>query len=370
MPAQKPPDRPQEIRQPAETRYRAELDALAAADQDVRPPGWALSPRAVETYVMGAKSPVGGVTIVPKYVGDRSLVQVAIATLASDRALLLVGEPGTAKSWLSEHLAAAIGGTSSLVVQGTAGTSEEQVKYGWNYALLLAEGPSPRALVPSPIYRAMQAGKPCRLEEVTRISSEIQDALISLLSEKSIAVPELGESVTAQRGFNLIATANTRDRGVNEMSSALKRRFNFVTVPVVDDLETEIAIVTRREAELRSDYQVGAAPPEELARILVTLFQELRGGMTKDGKVKLRSPTTALSTAEAISVLFQAGILAQGFGGGKPTPAQLARSVVGAVAKETADDRKALAEYGETVAKGRGGAWKELHAAVKEELER
>src|SRR4051812_30858013 len=199
-----------DVRLAAEKKYAKELEALIASDKGSRPPGWAMTPRAVETYVLGSDTPVGGVPITAKYIGDRALVQVAIATLASDRALMLVGEPGTAKSWLSEHLAAAISGTSNLVVQGTAGTSEEHIKYSWNYALLLAEGPSQKALVPSPIYRAMQAGKFARLEEITRTASEIQDALISILSEKQIAVPELGEMVAAQRGFNIIATANTR----------------------------------------------------------------------------------------------------------------------------------------------------------------
>src|SRR6185437_17007195 len=97
-----------EIRQPAEVKYQAELAALMMADKAPKPPGWRLSPRSVEAYVMGTDAPVGGVPITPKYIGDRSIVQVAIATLASDRALMLVGEPGTAKSWLSEHLAAAV----------------------------------------------------------------------------------------------------------------------------------------------------------------------------------------------------------------------------------------------------------------------
>jgi MoxR-like ATPase len=354
-----------EIRLPAEKKYAAEIEALIAADKGPRPPGWAMTPRAVETYVMGGDKPVGGVTITPKYIGDRALIQVAIATLASDRALMLAGEPGTAKSWLSEHISAAISGTSALIVQGTAGTSEEHIKYGWNYALLLAEGPSPKALVPSPILRAMKDGKLARFEEITRTSAEVQDALISLLSEKQIAVPELGEIVSAQRGFSIIATANTRDRGVNEMSAALKRRFNFVTIPVVDDLEQEIRIVKKREEELRSDYQVGAQAPEELARMLVTLFQELRSGVTKDGKTKVKPPQGVLSTAEAISVLFQSGILAQSFGSGKVTATELARSLVGAVAKEGDEDLKAVREYCETVAKGRGGAWKDFYGAAK-----
>ncbi len=253
-------------------------------------------------------------------------------------------------------------------MQGTAGTSEEHIKYGWNYALLLAEGPSHRALVASPILRAMREGHFARFEEITRTAAEIQDALISILSEKQISVPELGEVVSAQRGFNIIATANTRDRGVNEMSAALKRRFNFVTVPVVEDLEQEIRIVQKREGELRSDYQVGAEPPAELARLLVTMFQELRAGMTKDGKTKIKPPGSVLSTAEAISVLFNSGILASQFGSGKVTPVEISRSLVGAVAKEGGDDLKALREYCETVAKGRGGLWKEFYAAAKAKL--
>lgn len=357
-----------EIRRAAEAKYGDELRALAENDSAVRPPGWRLSPKAVEAYILGADKPVGGITITPKYVGHRSLVQVAIATLASDRALMLVGEPGTAKSWLSEHLAAAISGDSSLIVQGTAGTSEEHVKYSWNYALLLAKGPSEEALVPSPVYRAMQSGRIARFEEVTRTTSEIQDTLISLLSEKQIAVPELGTLLSAQRGFNLIATANTRDRGVNEMSAALKRRFNFVTVPIVDDLEQEIRIVTQREAELRSDYQVGTEAPAELSRILVTLFQELRQGVTKDGKTKLRSPSSVLSTAEAISVLFNSGILAQQFGSGEVTATELSQALVGAVAKEGGPDLQAVREYCETVAKGRSGAWKDLYTSAKRQI--
>src|SRR3954463_1696029 len=355
-----------EIRLPAETKYAAELSALTRNDTLARPPGWRLSPRAVETYIMGSDKPVGGVPITPKYVGDRSLVQVAIATLASDRALMLVGEPGTAKSWVSEHLSAAISGTSALVVQGTAGTSEEHIKYGWNYALLLAEGPSQKALVPSPILRAMREGTFARFEEITRTAPEVQDALISILSEKQIAVPELNQTVSAQRGFSIIATANTRDRGVNEMSAALKRRFNFVTVPVVDDLEQEIRIVKQREAQLRTDYQVGSPPPDELTKLLVTVFQELRSGASKDGKTKVRTPNGVLSTAEAISVLFNSGILAQSFGNGEVGGAELARSMVGALAKEGVDELKVLREYVETVAKGRSGLWKAFYQAARQ----
>src|SRR5690242_12820317 len=152
------------LRPHAEQAYQAELAALAAADDRPRPPGWRLSPWAVTTYLLGGTA-ADGTAISPKYVGSRRLIETAVATLATDRALLLLGVPGTAKSWVSEHLAAAVADDSTLLVQCTAGTDEHQIRYGWNYAELLAKGPSEAALVPTPLYRAMQGGRICRLEE-------------------------------------------------------------------------------------------------------------------------------------------------------------------------------------------------------------
>lgn len=368
------------IRQAAEERHRVELEALQLADTFPRPEGWALSPRMAATFIMGTtnkRAAANGGTpstfktadgreiqITPKYIGDRSTIEVAIATLASDRALLLVGEPGTAKSWLSEHLTAAISGSSRYVIQGTAGTTEDQIKYSWNYALLLAEGPSENALVPSPMYRAMQEGKLVRFEELTRVPSEVQDSLLSILSEKEIAVPELRMTVPARRGFSVIATANTRDRGVNDMSSALKRRFNFVELPVPEDLASETAIVEKRTHDLMADYKLEAQLPPDLVKMLVTIFQELRRGRTIDGKVKVKSPGAVLSTAEAISVLFNSTILANHFGDNAVSPREVTRSLVGAVAKEDSRDLETLREYMETVVKGRSGKeWEQLYEA-------
>ena len=368
------------VRQPAEVRCAVELAALQATDRGQRPPGWQLSPRAVETFILGSREPIQtasgtSVQIQPKFVGDRRLVQVAIATLASDRALMLAGEPGTAKSWLSEHLAAGISGTSQLVVQGTAGTTEEQVKYSWNYALLIAEGPSRRALVESPVLRGMQNGQVVRLEELTRCAAEVQDALISVLSEKQIAVPELHEVVPARRGFAVIATANTRDRGVNEMSSALKRRFNFVTIPVVANIEQEVALVERRSGELLTDLGVSTAVPRDLIRLLATVFSELRRGQTVDGKAKVKSPSTVLSTAELISVVADGALIGSFFGAGgaagqgQPTIQDCFGALVGTVAKENQADLAILQEYLETVAKPRTERpWRDLYAAGRDLL--
>lgn len=353
------------LREPAERLFDAELKALATTDTNERPVGWNLSPRAVLTYILGGKA--GDVTISPKYLGSSRIVEIAISTLLTDRALLLVGEPGTAKSWLSEHLAAAITGDSQLIVQGTAGTTEEQIRYSWNYALLLAEGPSPKALVPSPVYRSLQDGKLVRFEEITRTPSEVQDTLITMLSEKILTIPELNMHIQAKRGFNMIATANTRDRGVNDMSAALKRRFNMVVLPVPSDLDTEVEIVTKRVREIGNSLRLPAAPPaSEAVRRIVTVFQELRKGQTLDGKQKLKSPTGVLSTAEAISVLGNGMALAGHFGSGKVTERDLAAGLLGAVVKEDSKDEAVFVEYLENVMKKRGGDWTDLYKACKE----
>src|SRR5579883_881649 len=230
------------LRQHAEQQFAEELDELKKIDDRQRPPNWILSPWAVRTYLLGGKLP-NGFEITPKYIGNARLVEIAVATLATDRALLLYGVPGTAKSWVSEHIAAAVTGDSTMMIQGTAGTDESAIRYGWNYARLLVEGPSPAALVVSPMMKAMQDGKIARIEELTRIPAEVQDTLITILSEKTLPIPELNTEMQARKGFNLIATANNRDKGVNELSSALMRRFNTVILPVPDSLDKEVEIV-------------------------------------------------------------------------------------------------------------------------------
>ncbi len=353
------------LRQPAEVEYAAELEALKAVDKDPRPEGWLLSPKAVRTYILGGKA--GNTVIRPKYLGNQRVVEIAIATLATDRALLLTGEPGTAKSWLSEHLAAAISGDSLQVVQGTAGTTEEQVRYSWNYALLLAEGPTPKALVPSPIYRAMTQGKLVRFEEISRVPSEIQDSLITILSEKMMAVPELGFHIAGKRGFNLIATANTRDRGVNDMSAALTRRFNKVMLPVPADIDTEVQIVRKRVEEIGVGLRLPAPPPaEEAVRKIVQIFQELRRGQTIDGKQKVKAPSGVLSTAEAISLFGNSMALAGHFGDGKVDERDLAAGLHGVLIKEDDRDLNVCVEYLENVMKKRGAEWRDLYGACKE----
>jgi MoxR-like ATPase len=360
-------DSGESLRPPAEVLFAGELAALEKSDKGAKPSGWRLSPKAVETYILGGTA--GGTTISPKYFGHQRLVQIAIASLATDRALLLVGEPGTAKSWLSEHLTAAICGNSLMLVQGTAGTTEEQIRYSWNYALLLAEGPSPKALVPSPVYRAMENGSIVRFEEVTRSPAEVQDALITLLSEKVLAVPELGMHVHAKRGFNLIGTANTRDRGVNDMSAALKRRFNIVTLPVPSDLDEEVAIVCKRVHEIGNQLRLPAQPPTEaaVARV-VQIFQELRRGQTLDGKQKVKPSSSVLSTAELISLIGSSMALAGHFGTGTVEARDLAAGIHGAVIKEDAKDLLGWTEYLENIVKKRGAEWQPIYQACKEML--
>ena len=360
-------DKKSVLREHAEQQFEQELAELCKADDRPRPPSWKLSPWGVAIYIMGGKLD-SGFAVSPKYIGNRRLIEIAISTLTTDRALLLLGVPGTAKTWVGEHLAAAISGDSTLLVQGTAGTSEESVRYGWNYARLLAEGPSLAALVPSPIMRAMQDGKVARVEELTRSPADVQDSLITILSEKTLPIPELNAEVQARKGFNVIATANNRDRGVNEMSSALKRRFNTVVLPLPETAEEEVEIVRHRVAALGRALELPVEAPalDEIRRV-VTIFRELRDGKTTDGKTKLKSPSGTLSTAEAISVVTSGLSLAAHFGDGKMRAADMASGLLGAIVKDPVQDRVVWQEYLETTVKERDG-WKDLYRACRERL--
>ncbi len=341
------------LRLPAEQTYAEELAALKASDTGQKPAGWVMSPQSAVTYLMGGRAG-NGKEISAKYIGNKRLIETAVATLATDRALLLLGVPGTAKSWVSEHLSAAICGSSTYVIQCTAGTDENQIRYGWNYAQLLARGPSREALVPAPLMRAMEEGKLCRLEELTRMGSDVQDTLITVLSEKMLPVPELNTSVYGVRGFNVIATANNRDKGVNELSSALKRRFNVVVLPLPDDMEEEVRIVSQRVGEMAQSLELPAPKNvnEEVRRV-ISIFRELRGGQTLDGKVTLKTPSGSLSTAEAIAVVVGGLSHAVYFNSGKLDAEGLAPNMLGAIVKDPVQDTAVLGEYLETVLKKR-----------------
>ncbi len=368
------------VRQPAELRYAEELAALAACDDGPRPPGWKLSPRSVRTFVCGSEGDKLSyewqgtkkkASISRKFHGDDVLVERAVIGLSGNRGVLLVGEPGTAKSMLSELLAAAISGTSLNVIQGTAATTEDQIRYSWNYALLLAEGPSRRALVPSALHVAMNAGILVRFEEITRCPPEVQDTLVSILSEKVMMVPELeGEEriVFARPGFNVIATANTRDRGVHEMSSALKRRFNFETVPPIRDLDAEVELVRQESERLLADAGAPTTMERNVVELLVTTFQDLRQGVTGEG-IQVEKPTTVMSTAEAVSVAMSAGLDAHYYGKGKVSPTEVGRHIAGAVLKDNPDDLQKLKHYFDVVvqkrSKDRKGVWEEYYKARK-----
>lgn len=354
------------LRPAAEVQYAAELSRLQAADRGPRPPGWRLSARAVRRFVLG--DPALG--IARKFYGDDALVDRCIVSLMGEQGLMLVGEPGTAKSMLSELLAAATTGSTALLVQGSAGTSEDHLRYGWNYALLIAEGPSERALVPSPVLAAMRAGAVVRIEELTRCPPEIQDGLISTLSEKMVAIPELGQDavVRARPGFNVIGTANLRDRGVNEMSSALKRRFNFETVHPIADPVQERALIAQRLADRLAPAGIAAELPEATLDVLVATFQELRSGRTAEG-VALSKPEAVLSTAEAVNVAHAAALEAAFLDGGGPvTGAHLARQIGGVVLKDDREDGRKFKSYVDHVAKDRARrnpAWRAFHDAAR-----
>ena len=361
------------LRPQAEQRYREELAALRLWDQDNRrPQNWLLSPKAVRLFILGDPKPVrcGGqeLRIRKKYLGNDAMVERCIVTLAGNRGLMLVGEPGTAKTMLSELLSAAISGCSTNTVQGTAGTTEDMIKYSWNYALLLAKGPSREALVPSPLYIGMEKGILTRFEEITRTPAEVQDSLISVLSDKVLNIPELGDEglLFARPGFNVIGTANTRDKGVNEMSSALKRRFNFETVQPVRDVALEKQIILNEVGTLADAAGITQPLDTEAAELLAVTYHELREGISAEGQ-RLEKPTAVMSTAEAISVYFQTLMTAWYYGDGHMDEKNLVENLVGALAKESREDLDKITNYFSTVirdkARRRGGPWTRYYEA-------
>ncbi len=362
------------LRPPVEVRYKEELEALKAADSGKRPENWQLSPKAVRTFILGSKTPIayegGKVNIGKKYFGNDALVERCIITLAGNRGLMLVGEPGTAKTMLSELLSAAISGVSTNTIQGTAGTTEDMIKYSWNYALLLAKGPSREALVPSPLYVGMEQGLLTRFEEITRTPAEVQDSLISVLSDKVLNVPELGDEgiLFARPGFNVIGTANTRDKGVNEMSSALKRRFNFETVMPVREVALEKQIILNEVRSLAAENHIDMPVDEDVAELLATTYHELREGVSSMGH-RIDSPSAVMSTAEAVSVYYQTMIGSFYYGDGSMDVDSLAQNLVGALSKENKEDLGRVKEYFNTVIKDKagkeGGLWKRYYEARK-----
>ncbi|MFC5751527.1 ATP-binding protein [Actinomadura rugatobispora] len=361
--ADRPADEQEQLqRPPAEVRYADELARLREDDTAPRPPGWALSLEAARRFIVG--DPGRGIR--RKFVGDPSLIDRALVALATSRGLMMVGEPGTAKSLLSELIAAAVSGDSTLTIQGGAATTEDQIKYSWNYALLVSEGPSTRSLVPAPLLRGMAEGKVVRFEEITRCPLEVQDSLLSPLSDRVLGIPELtgpDAMVFAREGFNIIATANTRDRGVNEMSAALKRRFNFETVFPIADFATELDLVEAEAARLLEQSGVGVAPRRDVLEVLVTTFRELRSGRTSAGESMDRL-STVMSTAEAVSVAHAVGIRGWFLRGEEGSPADIVECLAGAGAKDSPEDLARLRRYLEQQAPRRQGSqWKALHAA-------
>ncbi|WP_303289185.1 AAA family ATPase [Marinobacter sp. SS5-14b] len=349
-------------REPAEVTYRHELDKLMSTDPGPIPPGWKLSPRGVEKFLLGDEK----LGIERKFVADRAMVVRIIISLCTSRGCLLVGEPGTAKSWLSELLAAAISGDSTLALQGGAISQVSQLLYSWNESILRNEGPTRNALVASPLLRGMMEGRLVRFEEIARCPQSLQDAILSVLSDRVVVVPELpGEDgvILAREGFNLVATSNSVDEGVHKMSAALKRRMDFEEIRPIRSLTDEMDVVMQevRKANLRAGIDV--ALDQSVVEILVTLFHELRNGQTLDGRSTDRLAGAALSTAEAVSVAHAASLNAWYYGGGAMTVEHMIHHIIGSALKDQPDDRRRLKHYFETVvAQRKGDHWQQAWA--------
>jgi hypothetical protein len=196
----------------------------------------------------------------------------------------------------------------------------------------------------------------------------VQDALISILSERRLSIPELsGEAglAYAQAGFNVIATANLRDRGVSEMSAALKRRFNFELVEPIGDFELERRLVERQAAAALAGSGATLAVDESVLEALVTAFRDLRAGRTAEGWA-VEKPGTVMSTAEAVGVATSLGIQAAYLEGSKDVLALLPGYLLGVVRKDDPRDQARLLGYWDAAVKRRADAGVKLWARLWE----
>lgn len=347
---------------PAELEFHEELERLRQQDQHPVPPGWRMSPVAVETFIQGNEA----LGVARKFVCPPGVIKRIVVALCTNRGALLVGEPGTAKSWLSELITAAVSGDSSLIIQGGAVSNINQLLYTWNEAIVRDRGPCVDALVPSPMLRGMQQGRFVRFEEIARCPQPLQDSVLALLSDRVITIPELegeGGVIYANEGFNVIATSNSVDEGVNRMSAALKRRMNFETIQPINRIEDELDVVVRETDKLNRKGGVDVRLPPEITEMLVTVFHELRTGQSLSGRSTDRLAGAAMSTAEAVNVAHAVCVNAFYYSDGVVTPESLMHFILGSALKDHPEDRRRLQHYFDTeIAERSGRHWRALYA--------
>ena len=348
-------------RVPAEQLFGDELVRLREADRHPVPPGWAMSPIAVEQFVCGDE--VLGVA--RKFVATEGVVRRIVISLCTDLGSLLVGMPGTAKSWLSELLAAAISRDSSLSVQGGAVSDIQQLLYTWNEALVQQKGPCREALVPSPVFRAMRDGKIVRFEELARCPQPLQDALLVILSDRVITIPELsGEEgvLYARAGFNIVATSNSVDQGLYDMSAALKRRLSFELIKPIRHVHDEMDVVLQQLERHNKQSGIEIDPDPEVIEVLVTIFHELRNGQSLDGRSTDRLAGATMSTAEAVNVAHALSVHAYYYSDGRMTIDNLLHFIIGSTLKDKPEDRRRFLHYFDTeVARKSGSHWRKAY---------
>lgn len=217
-------------------------------------------------------------------VGRRRELELLQAALATGAHVLLEGPPGTGKSTLLRHVAAARH-SSFVLVEGNAELTPTRLVGSFDPALVLTRGYAPEIFVDGPLVHALREGGLLYLEELNRVPEETVNVLLTVMSEGELNVPRLG-CVVAHEQFRLVAAMNPYDAvGTSRLSPAVYDRTCRIAVGYQDaeqerqivaqavpgaaadlvDCAVEVVRATRGHADLRSGSSVRGAI--DLARL-------------------------------------------------------------------------------------------------------